>query len=212
MGLLAGLATVGAMLVGLGPETEPGARSELGPLLVMAGTVCAALYGVVSRERGGAEDAAAVTPLMQVTLQQSAGFLVALLVWLAALPRGEAATLGQVDASTWGWAALAGLFQYTLPFWLFLNVLRALSASAAALLLSLGPLFVLGAAFFLLGERLTASQGWGAALTLLALTGIALWPPDVRTGQNVTSVGPAGRAADGGPRCASSNRSERGAG
>ncbi|WP_165953223.1 DMT family transporter [Deinococcus sp. S9] len=216
VGLLAGLATVGAMLVGLGPGTEPGARSgselELGPLLVMAGTVCAALYGVVCRDSGGAEDAAAVTPLVQVTLQQSAGFLVALLVWLAALPRGEAATLGQVDASTWGWAALAGLFQYALPFWLFLNALRTLKASAAALLLILGPVFVLAAAFFLLGERLSAIQGWGAVLTLLALSGIARRPPEVRVGQALTAGGAEGQAAAGGPRCASGSRSEHGVG
>ncbi|WP_272976644.1 DMT family transporter [Deinococcus geothermalis] len=212
VGLLAGLATVGAMLVGMGPGSGSSTHTWLGPLLVMAGTVCAALYGVVSRERGGAEDAAAVTPLMQVTLQQSAGFLVALLVWLAALPRGEAATLGQVDASTWGWAALAGLFQYTLPFWLFLNALRTLKASAAALLLILGPIFVLAAAFFLLGERLSAVQGWGAILTLLALSGIARRPPEVRVGQVLTAGGAEGQAAAGGPRYASGSRSEHGVG
>ncbi|MEW6420291.1 MAG: DMT family transporter [Deinococcota bacterium] len=210
--LLAGLATVGVMLVGMGPGSGSSTHTWLGPLLVMAGTVCAALYGVVSLQTIQAEDVGSVTPLMQVTLQQSAGFLVALVLWLAALPQGEGAMLAQVPPSTWGWAALAGLFQYALPFWLFLLALRTLSASVAALLFILGPIFVVGAAFCLLGERLTAVQGCGAALTLLALTGIALRPQNVRASQEITAVGAEGRVADGGPRCASGTRSERGAG
>lgn len=168
--VLAGLATVGVMLVTLGADETGGRNTWPGVLLVLGGTVFAALYGVVSRPAASAPGS---QPLLLTALHQTLGLLAVLLVWGLALARGEAAFLREVSLSTWAWAALAGVFQYAVPFWLFLLALRQLSASAVSLLFTLGPVFVIALAFVVLGERLAPLQGWGAALTLASLAGIA---------------------------------------
>lgn len=167
---LAGAATLGVMLVALG---EPGAAqpgSLLGVALVLGGTLFAALYGVVSRPLVSAANS---QPLLLTALHQTLGLAVALCAWGVALGRGEGEVLRTVSPATWGWAALAGVFQYAVPFWLFLLALRSLSVSTVSLLFTLGPVFVLVGAFLLLGEWLAPLQWWGAGLTLLSLAAIA---------------------------------------
>ncbi|WP_216324452.1 DMT family transporter [Deinococcus aestuarii] len=171
--VLAGFATLGVILVALGAPQEDGASTWAGVGLVLGGTVFASLYGVVSRPAAAAPD---THPLLLTALHQTFGLGVVLAAWALALERGEGATLGGVAPATWAWAALAGLFQYAVPFWLFLTALRRLSASAVSLLFTLGPVFVIVLAFLVLGEWLTPLQWGGAVLTLVSLTLIAAWP------------------------------------
>ncbi|CAM3622762.1 DMT family transporter [Deinococcus saxicola] len=170
--VLAGLATLGVILVALGERDVGQGNSALGVLLVLGGTVLAALYGVVSRPAASAPGA---QPLLLTALHQTLGLAAVLCAWGLALERGEGTLVRGISLSIWGWAALAGVFQYALPFWLFLLALRSLSASAVSLLFMLGPVFVLIGAFLVLGETLTPVQGWGAALTLASLAALGAW-------------------------------------
>lgn len=171
--VLAGLATLGVMLVALGAPQEGGANTWAGVGLVLGGTVFASLYGVVSRPAAAAPG---THPLLLTALHQTLGLGAVLAAWALALGRGEGQALGGVAPATWAWAALAGVFQYAVPFWLFLTALRRLSASAVSLLFTLGPVFVIALAFLILGEWLTPLQWGGAALTLVSLALIAVWP------------------------------------
>ena len=176
---LTGLATLGALLVALNaPDAGIPASGHLntaqgmGVLLVLCGTGLAALYGAVS---SASVSQAGSHPLVLTALQQTLGLGVALAAWcLLALPRGELVVLAALPPTTWGWAALAGVFQYAVPFWFFLLALRSLSVSALSLLFTLGPIFVLVGAVLVLGERLSPIQICGAALTLLALGAVGL--------------------------------------
>lgn len=168
----AGLATVGVVLV----ITNPGTHSETtveGALLVAAGTVLASLYAVAC---GNARSPAPqVSPLMMTTLHQSLGLVVVLLAVALLSPAGPAAALKAVDPAIWAWAALAGLLQYALPFWLLLLALQHLNVSTVSLLFTLGPVFVLIGAVPVLSEWPTPLQWVGTALTLASLAAVSLW-------------------------------------
>lgn len=174
--VLAGLATLGVLLVALNaPNAIISTTGQLytaqGALLVLCGTGLAALYGVVS---SSSVTGVGSNPLVLTALQQTLGLGVALAAWcLLALPRGELDLLAVLPATIWGWAALAGVFQYAFPFWFFLLALRSMNVSTLSLLFTLGPIFVLVGAFLVLGERLSPVQTCGAALTLLALGAVS---------------------------------------
>ena len=174
--VLAGLATLGVLLVALNaPNAVTPVTGHLnttqGVLLVLCGTSLAALYSAVSSSLVAQVGS---HPLVLTALQQTLGLGVALVAWcLLALPRGELTLLAALPPAIWGWAALAGVFQYAVPFWFFLLALRSLSVSALSLLFTLGPIFVLVGAFLVLGERLSPVQLCGAALTLLALGAVS---------------------------------------
>jgi len=68
-----------------------------------------------------------------------------------------------------GNAALSGVVQYALAFWLYLVGLKHLSANAAALWLTLIPVFGVTGAYFWLGEIPTLPMLLGMALILAAV-------------------------------------------
>ena len=169
--VLASLAIFGAVLVALNGPDNGQPNTVQGLLLVLSGTAFAALYGAVSQS---AVSARTSNPLLLVALQQTLAFAAVLITWvLVALPRGEPHLFGAPSAATWGLAALAGVFQYALPFWLFLLALRSLSVSNLTLMFTLGPVFVSCGAFLFLGEHLSAFQGYGSALTLVTLVAVS---------------------------------------
>jgi drug/metabolite transporter (DMT)-like permease len=55
-----------------------------------------------------------------------------------------------------------------------LGALRLVTASDAGFFINLVPLFALGGAYVLLGERLTLAQWAGCGLVLLAVVGLSL--------------------------------------
>jgi len=67
------------------------------------------------------------------------------------------------------YAALSGVVQYALAFWLYLIGLKTLSAGAAALWLTLIPIFGVSGAYLWLGEIPTVPMLLGMALILGAV-------------------------------------------
>jgi drug/metabolite transporter (DMT)-like permease len=162
-------AMIGVTLVSLADAEAGGTGSSAGDLLVLAGTVFAALYVVSSRLF-----VAEIAPLPLATLQQTVGFLFALVlfagVWLSGLetlPRRR-------PPETLLFAATSGLVQYALAFWFYLVGLRTLPASTAALFLTLIPVFGVGGAMLFLGETMAPSQWIGCGLVLAAIFAMAL--------------------------------------
>jgi drug/metabolite transporter (DMT)-like permease len=167
---LSGLALAGALLaIGLGVD-QPGRL--LGTSLILAGVACCALYTVLAQRMG-----AGFSPLLTVTVQQSLALVGAVLTLLcgpAELSRITLAGLQQIPAAAWGLAALSGVIYYGLAFWFYLGGLQRVSAGEAGFFINLVPIFALGGAYALLGERLTPAQWAGCGLVLLAVAGLSL--------------------------------------
>jgi drug/metabolite transporter (DMT)-like permease len=75
-------------------------------------------------------------------------------------------------ASFLGLGAAGGLVYYALAFWWYLIGLQQAPASLAALFLNRIPIFGVGGAYLVLGERLTLVQWGGALLILVAVVTI----------------------------------------
>ncbi len=167
---LSGLAVAGALLaIGLGAD-QPGRL--LGNSLILAGVACCALYTVLAQPLG-----AKFSPLLTVTVQQSLALVAAVLTLLwgpAELSRLTLAGLQLIPLAAWGLAALSGVIYYGLAFWFYLGGLQRVSAGEAGFFINLVPIFALGGAYVLLGERLTPAQWVGCGLVLLAVVGLSL--------------------------------------
>jgi drug/metabolite transporter (DMT)-like permease len=158
----AALAIVGVGVVAGLDVWGGGNSSLLGNVLIVIGVCCCALYTVLTRRM-----VANRSPLLVVALQQTAALLWALLIWLVELWNEGTLRLTTIPLSFWAWAAAGGLVYYALAFWWYLIGLQRAPASLAALFLNLIPIFGVGGAYLLLGERLTLAQ-WGGALLILA--------------------------------------------
>jgi len=165
--LLSSLAVAGALLaIGLGLD-QPGRL--LGNSLILAGVACCALYTVLAQRLE-----AGFSPLLTVTVQQSLALVGAVLLWPADLSWITLAALKQIPLEAWALAALSGVIYYGLAFWFYLGGLQRVSAGEAGFFINLVPIFALGGAYVLLGERLTPAQWFGCGLVLLAVVGLSL--------------------------------------
>jgi drug/metabolite transporter (DMT)-like permease len=163
--LVAAAAGVGVGLVILPDLDGLGGGSLAGDGLVALATLLAAIYVIVSRRLVGGM---AALPL--VVLQQTVGLLWSVLALLAAAALGWAPLgLGALAPRTIALAALTGVVQYAIAFWLWLAGLRHLPASRATLFLSLIPVFGVAGGALVLGERLGPTQWIGAAVVLAAV-------------------------------------------
>jgi drug/metabolite transporter (DMT)-like permease len=166
--LVAAVAGAGVGLVILPDLDGLGAGTLAGDGLVVAATLLASVYVIVSRRLVGGM---AALPL--VTLQQTVGLLWAVLSLLGAAALGLVPLgLGGLAPRTVALAALTGVVQYAIAFWLWLLGLRHLPASRATLFLALIPVFGVAGGALLLGEQLGPSQWIGAALVLAAVQGL----------------------------------------
>ena len=163
----AALAIVGVGVVAGLDVWGGGTSSLLGNLLIVIGVCCCALYTVLTRRM-----VANHSPLLIVALQQTAALLWALLIWPVELWNAGAIHLTTIPLRFWAWGAAGGLVYYALAFWLYLIGLQQAPASLAALFLNLIPIFGVGGAYLLLGERLTLAQWGGALLILVAVVTI----------------------------------------
>ena len=66
-------------------------------------------------------------------------------------------------------AAISGVVQYALAFWLYLIGLRNLAPAVAGLWLTLIPVFGVAGSYLWLGERPTALMLLGGVLIILAI-------------------------------------------
>ncbi len=162
----ASVALAGVALV----VARPGVRlSIVGVALTGAGVAACALYTVLSSRYLG--DA---STLGVVLLQQSSALGFAVVLGLGALASGHAGSLADVSATGWASAFAAGALYYGVAFWFYLSGLRTCSPGVAGLFINLVPLFGVTSAAVLLGERLATRQWIGCAITLAAVTTVAL--------------------------------------
>lgn len=166
---LAFLATLGIVLVAL-PDIADGAGEGalLGDILIAIGTLFAALYVIATRRL-----VLTIEPLPLSALQQSMGLLCVVVVALAALVLGIAPLgLNGVAWEVFLLAAVSGIVQYAMAFWLYLYALRRLPANVTALYLALIPVFGVGAAYAFLGESLVLVQWIGAVLIVASAAAV----------------------------------------
>lgn len=157
-----------ALITLSGQSTGEADGHASGDLLVLAGTLFASLYVVMS-----SRSVAQFAPLPLAALQQTMGFLFSLLlllgVWLLGLERLPHA----VPAGAILLAAASGIVQYAMAFWFYLVGLRVLRTSVAALFLTLIPVFGVSGATVFLGETMTSAQWLGCAIVIAAVAVIA---------------------------------------
>jgi uncharacterized membrane protein len=155
---------IGAALVTIsGASSSEGPSPLVGNFLVLAGTLFAAVYVVLS-SRYVAETA----PLALAALQQSVGFIFALLLFAVTLLTGWERFPATIQPSSVLLALGSGVAQYALPFWLYLTGLSVLRTSTSALFLALIPVFGVGGAVLFLSESLHPQQLLGCAIVVIA--------------------------------------------
>lgn len=163
--LLAGVAGAGVVLL-LVPDLQGiGGGSLAGDGLCLAAHFLAAIYVTASRRLVGA-----AAPLPLAAVQQTAGLLLGVAVLGVGRLAGWSAT-GAADF-TWGTlllAAVSGIVQYAVAFWLYLTGLRHYPASRSGVFLSLVPVFGVGGAAVALGEELALVQWVGAVVVVGAV-------------------------------------------
>lgn len=159
-----GVLAVASLAAGVWPRgvlvslsTGNGTGSQAGDALVVASVAAAALYVVV-----GSRQVTAVRPLPAALSQQAwaLGFVAVRHVALSGR-----ALWPQLGLDGLLLAALSGVVNYALPFWLYLSALTRMPVARAATYLTLIPVFGVLGSVALLGERI----GW------LDILGSTLW-------------------------------------
>ncbi|BAZ05223.1 DMT family transporter [Calothrix sp. NIES-3974] len=151
--------------MGLDPNFNQ--TSLLGDILIISATACASLYTILSQQ-----GVKYLAPVSLAAIQQSFGLLFVGIIWLLTNHHIPNAELLIPKPVIYLLAMISGIFQYLLPFWLYLTSLQKLSASVAAQFLSLIPVFTMLGACIFLHERLTSLQTIGMFVTLSAVMGI----------------------------------------
>jgi drug/metabolite transporter (DMT)-like permease len=159
IGLLCVLAFAGVGLLSWNSETDPYSLRILGVALVLTGVLFASLYNIAIRRMSHDVDA-----LRLARASQTVGFLAVGLVWTIVGPSTKVSPTG-ADAAL---VVASGLLLQAIPFLLYGITLQRISATAAALLLPLVPVFTAIFAAVLLQEMLTARQWLGAATILVS--------------------------------------------
>ena len=160
----AGCALAGVVLVVARPDVRV---STTGILLTLAGVAACAVYTVVSSRYLADQSTLGV-----VLVQQASALVFAVLLLAVAISLGYGAALRDVSAAGWSSALGAGALYYGVAFWFYLRGLRTCSPSVAGLFINLVPVFGVGSAALLLGERLAPRQWVGVAVTLAAVTAL----------------------------------------
>lgn len=161
------VAVAGMMLVLYNPASV---GQWAGVALTIAGVGCCAVYSVVARRWIGTADSTAQV----VATQQVYALLLALVLVVAWSFLAGGPVLRTVTPIAWLSAIGSGLLYYAAAYWFYLNGLRGVPASFAAVSFYLIPIFGLAASFALLGERLQAVQWVGVAVVLAAVLAIAV--------------------------------------
>ena len=159
------VAMIGAALVTVSSEASATSSAPLvGNFLVLAGTLFAAVYVVLS-----SKFLAHAAPLPLAALQQSMGLLFALLLLAIALLTGWEQIPNILSLHTMLLALGSGVIQYALPFWLYLAGMSVLRTSTSALFLALIPVFGVAGAVLILGETILPQQLLGCAIVIIAV-------------------------------------------
>lgn len=163
------IAMTGTLAVMLADTATFDAATMQGDMLILAGTLCASLYILVSRPA-----AARLPPALLAALQQTVGLgCVLIALFVETLFSHRTGPLNTPALTDYLVVIFSGITQYALAFLLYLRALRDLPVTKAALFLTLIPVFGMGGAA-LIGETVTLPQVAGAALVLLALVNVNL--------------------------------------
>jgi drug/metabolite transporter (DMT)-like permease len=162
---LAMVACLGTILAISPGPVGPAGMSIAGNISVFLGVLCAAIYSIFTRTQLNNN----ITPLRLLSLHQLSGLILATPFCAFEL------TCLHHSFSTPGLtvillALLSGLLQFGAAFWLYFFTLREWGAARAGVLLTLPPILTVIGAYLFLGEHLSSSQIFGAALALLSVT------------------------------------------
>jgi drug/metabolite transporter (DMT)-like permease len=171
---LTALAFTGVILIVLVDITliKDSKFSFMGDILILLGTFCASLYVILSHKIVGNNDK--ISALSLAAVQQTAGFISTTLIWFTGILGNEVMDFSSLNPDIWILAIASGIVQYALAFWLYLIALKDVSASTAALFLTLIPVFALGGAYLFLNEKLAILQWLGAILIVTSVSSISL--------------------------------------
>jgi drug/metabolite transporter (DMT)-like permease len=161
----AGVALVGVLLIVAAPDVG---LDPLGVTLMLAGVAACAIYTVLSNRYVGSSSTLGVILLQQIS---ALAFALVLLAGVAVV--GRAGGLGDVSATGWASAVVAGALYYGVAFWFWVRGLRTSSPAVAGLFINLVPVFGVAAAAVLLDERLVGRQWLGAVLVVGAVSVMA---------------------------------------
>jgi drug/metabolite transporter (DMT)-like permease len=162
--LFAAMMGVGLVIVGAGSS-----GSLLGVGLSLAGVAACAIYTVAARKwmmDGSSLEALGVQQLYALIFAAGAFFLDLLL--------NERSSMGSWSFAAWTSALTSGVLYYAVAFWFYLAGLRQVPAAVAGTFLTLIPIFGIAGGYLILGERLTARQGLGALIIIIAV-GALVW-------------------------------------
>ena len=158
LALAAGLA--GSVLVSL--QGGGSMSSPTGDLLVIAGSLTAAGYSVLARRIAPGRNA------LSLTAEQMLGAALVALPLAAFATAGSHTRLGHAGAGYLVVALAAALLSSVVPFLLYNTAIEEVTASAAAIVLTLVPVFGTLAALVLLSESLGSAQLAGGAFVVVA--------------------------------------------
>ena len=164
-------ATLGVALmacVGLALVVGPGGvdSSVLGDMLIFVALLLSAFYVVLVRNLIFQMSALSLATMQQTTAWVMSLLLLLTLTGLDIQPLG----LNTVSFPQLGLAALSGVLEFALPFWLYLKALKRMSANATAPYLALIPIFSVCGACLVLGEIMSSVQWVGAIVVVFAVS------------------------------------------
>jgi drug/metabolite transporter (DMT)-like permease len=159
--LLLGLSYAGVTLA-VAPDVHAGRGSTLlGVALVLASSLCYALYLLRSGQTVQRLGSARVT-----AYATSIACVLCMLQFIALRPLGALAQPWQVHALSISMA----VFATVLPIWLVAEAIRRLGASTASMFGSLGPVFTIALAWLVLDEPVNVLQLTGAGVVIVAVS------------------------------------------
>lgn len=164
------LAFAGLMLaLGISNADDMRGNGIFGISMVFAATATAAVYVVLSSQL--ADD---THPVAIVAWQQSMSLAFALLVLIIQSRWNGHTPILPDTPQLWLIVLVSGVIQYALAFSLYMRALGSISANVAGTFLNLIPVFGLTGGFLFLGEHLSATQLFGAAITIASVVLISL--------------------------------------
>ena len=164
--LLAAIAVAvgGVALTSWAGSPGHGEAAPAGDALIVLATLFAASYVVLSSRFAPDFPAATLAAAQQIV---GLCFAIALFAGVSAAGLGHG-SFADLSPGLLAYAALSGVAQYALAFWLYLIGLKSLPASAAGLWLTMVPVFGLFGAWVWLGEVPSVLTLAGAALIVAA--------------------------------------------
>jgi drug/metabolite transporter (DMT)-like permease len=160
LGLLLSSAGVALVVVGSGLAVGFGS-TVVGDLLVLAGTVCWALYGVGSQPL--------VRALGPITMTAWTTVLGTVPIVLCGVPSLATQRWAEVTAVAWGGMLYASLGSIVAGYLLWARGIRVLGSTRVALYSNFNPVFAFLAAWPLLGETPTVWQVLGGMAIVLGM-------------------------------------------